>query len=309
MPAAAETACEIDAPDRAAIEAFIERVWSQDGLADLTLSAYRGDLEHCAAWLRTHGSSLVTASFEQLSRYLGERGARKIKARSNARLLTVLRRFYADYARTRSDFEDPTLLLDAPKLPRSLPKALSEREIEALINAPSAETPLGLRDRAMLELMYASGLRVSELVTLPIAALNLRQGVLRVTGKGGKDRLVPAGENALDWIARYLKEARPALAKGRSPDALFLSNRAAGMTRQMAWTMVRKHALTAGIPAKKISPHVLRHSFATHLLNHGADLRALQMLLGHSTLSTTQIYTLIAKENLKRLHARHHPRG
>ena len=309
MPAVAETAHEISGSDRAAIDAFIERVWSQDGLADLTLSAYRGDLEHCAAWLRARGSSLIDANFEQLSRYLGERGAKKIKARSNARLLTVLRRFYADYARTRSDLDDPTLLLDAPKLPRSLPKALSEREIEALIDAPDIETPLGLRDRAMLELMYASGLRVSELVTLPIAALNLRQGVLRVTGKGGKDRLVPVGENALDWIARYLKEARPALAKGRTPDALFLSNRAAGMTRQMAWTMVRKHAQVAGIPAKKISPHVLRHSFATHLLNHGADLRALQMLLGHSTLSTTQIYTLIAKETLKRLHAEHHPRG
>ncbi len=309
MPAVAETAREISGSDRAAIDAFIERVWSQDGLADLTLSAYRGDLEHCAAWLRARGGSLTGASFEQLSRYLGERGAKKIKARSNARLLTVLRRFYSDYARTRSNFDDPTLLLDAPKLPRSLPKALSEREIEALIDAPDVETPLGLRDRAMLELMYASGLRVSELVTLPVAALNLRQGVLRVTGKGGKDRLVPVGENALDWIARYLKEARPALVKGRTPDALFLSNRAAGMTRQMAWTMVRKHALVAGIPAKKISPHVLRHSFATHLLNHGANLRALQMLLGHSTLSTTQIYTLIAKENLKRLHAEHHPRG
>lgn len=305
MPAIAEIAD----PDRAAIDAFIERIWSQDGLANLTLEAYRGDLEHAAVWLRRHGSSLIRATYENLLRYLGERGAAKITARSNARLLTVLRRFYADYARTRSGFSDPTLLLDPPKLPRSLPKALSEREIDALIAAPKVETPLGLRNRAMLELMYASGLRVSELVTLPITALNLRQGVLRVNGKGGKDRLVPVGENALDWIERYLKDARPALAKGLTPDALFLSNRSAGMTRQMAWTMVRKHAAVAGIPAKKISPHVLRHSFATHLLNHGADLRALQMLLGHSTLSTTQIYTLIAKENLKRMHAEHHPRG
>lgn len=295
--------------DRAAVDAFLERIWSQDGLADLTLAAYRSDLGLCAAWLATRGAALVGATQEDLSRYLGERGAKKIKARSNARLLTVLRRFYADYARARSGFEDPTLLLDAPKLPRSLPKALSEREIEALIDAPDSDTPLGLRDRAMLELMYASGLRVSELVTLPLVALNLRQGVLRVTGKGGKDRLVPVGENALDWVSRYLKDARPAFAKGRTPEALFLSNRGAGMTRQMAWVMVRKHAQVASIPAKKISPHVLRHSFATHLLNHGADLRALQMLLGHSTLSTTQIYTLIAKENLKRLHAEHHPRG
>ncbi|HEX6612707.1 MAG TPA: site-specific tyrosine recombinase XerD [Rhodanobacteraceae bacterium] len=307
--AVAEHAHEIAGPDRAAIESFLERIWSQDGVADLTLTAYRSDLELCAAWLRKRGTSLTGATYENLARYLGERGRAQIKARSNARLLTVLRRFYADYARARSDFEDPTLLLDAPKLPRSLPKALSEREIEALIAAPDIETPLGLRDRAMLELMYASGLRVSELTTLPIAALNLRQGVLRVTGKGGKDRLVPVGENALDWIGRYLKDARPALAKGRTPDELFLTNRAAGMTRQMAWTLIKKHALAAGIPTKKISPHVLRHSFATHLLNHGADLRALQMLLGHSTLSTTQIYTLIAKENLKRLHAEHHPRG
>ena len=307
--AVADSPREIAGTDRTAIDAFLERAWSQDGLADLTLSAYRSDLEGCAAWLAARKRRLTGATREDLSRYLGERGAKKIKARSNARLLTVLRRFYADFARTQPDFEDPTLLLDAPKLPRSLPKALSEREIEALIDAPDAGSPLGLRDRAMLELMYASGLRVSELTTLPVGALNLRQGVLRVTGKCGKDRLVPVGENALDWIGRYLRDARPALAKGRTPEALFLSNRAAGMTRQMAWTMVRKHALAAGISAKKISPHVLRHSFATHLLNHGADLRALQLLLGHSTLSTTQIYTLIAKESLKRLHAQHHPRG
>lgn len=295
--------------DRAAIDAFLERIWSQDGLADLTLSAYRGDLGRCAAWLAKHGATLVNATREHLSRYLAERGGAGIRARSNARLLTVLRRFYADRVRAHHDSEDPTLLLDAPKLPRGLPKALSEREIEALLNAPNVDKPLGLRDRAMLELMYASGLRVSELTTLPLAALNLRQGVLRVTGKGGKDRLVPVGETALDWITRYLDDARPALAKHRLPAALFLSNRGAGMTRQMAWMTVKKHALAAGIPTKKISPHVLRHSFATHLLNHGADLRALQMLLGHSTLSTTQIYTLIAKEGLKRMHAEHHPRG
>ena len=174
---------------------------------------------------------------------------------------------------------------------------------------PDAATPLGLRDRAMLELMYACGLRVSELVTLPLSGLNLRQGVLRVTGKGGKERLVPIGETCMDWLTRYLRDARPALAKGRETPALFLSNRAAGMTRQMAWMLVKKHALAAGIAAKRISPHVLRHSFATHLLNHGADLRALQMLLGHSNLSTTQIYTLVAREGLKRLHAEHHPRA
>ncbi len=203
---------------------------------------------------------------------------------------------------------DPTLLLDAPKLPRSLPKALAESEVESLLRAPPG-TPLGLRDRAMLELMYASGLRVSELVGITSAQVNLRQGVLRIVGKGNKERLVPLGDEAAHWLTRYVDEARPALLKGGRSDALFVSNRRAAMTRQMFWTLVKKHALAAGIPAKRISPHVLRHSFATHLLNHGADLRALQLMLGHSSLSTTQIYTLVAKEGLKRLHAKHHPRG
>jgi integrase/recombinase XerD len=212
-------------------------------------------------------------------------------------------------ARDEPAFEDPTLLIERPRTPRSLPKALAEREIEGLLHAPDVSTTLGLRDRAMLELMYASGLRVSELVELPLAALNTRQGVLRITGKGGKDRLVPVGEVALEYIQSYLAQARPLLAKGRQPPALFLSKRGEGMTRQMFWTLVKRHALSVGINSKRISPHVLRHSFATHLLNHGADLRALQMLLGHSALSTTQIYTLVAKEGLKRLHAQHHPRG
>jgi integrase/recombinase XerD len=212
-------------------------------------------------------------------------------------------------ARDEPDFVDPTLLIERPKMPRSLPKALAEREIEGLLGAPDTGTMLGLRDRAMLELMYASGLRVSELVGLPLAALNTRQGVLRITGKGGKDRLVPVGEEALARIGDYLANARPALARGRQPAALFLSNRGEGMSRQMFWTLVKRYAQQVGIHAKRISPHVLRHSFATHLLNHGADLRALQMLLGHSSLSTTQIYTLVAKEGLKRLHAPHHPRG
>jgi integrase/recombinase XerD len=194
-------------------------------------------------------------------------------------------------------------------MPRGLPKALAEREIEGLLLAPDLTTTLGLRDRAMLELMYASGLRVSELVDLPLVALNARQGVLRVTGKGGKDRLVPVGEIALEHVGKYLAAARPALARGRQPAALFLSNRGAGMSRQTFWMLVKRHALKVGIHPKRISPHVLRHSFATHLLNHGADLRTLQMLLGHSSLSTTQIYTLVAKEGLKRLHAQHHPRG
>jgi integrase/recombinase XerD len=292
--------------DQAGIAAFIERVWSEDGLADRTLEAYRRDLEALAAWLATRGRSLLSARREDISAY---HGAQAAAVRSIARRQSAFRRYYAFVARDEPAFVDPTLLIERPKMPRSLPKALAEREIEGLLDAPAIDTPLGRRDRAMLELMYASGLRVSELVELPLAALNTRQGVLRVTGKGGKDRLVPVGELALQHIAAYLEDVRPALARGRQPAALFLSNRGEGMSRQMFWTLVKRHATRAGIHAARISPHVLRHSFATHLLNHGADLRALQMLLGHSSLSTTQIYTLVAKEGLKRLHAQHHPRG
>ena len=296
------------------IDAFLERAWSELGLADNTLASYRLDLEAFARWLAARSSSLASCGREELFRYLGERGdkggasGKGFKARSNARLLSTLRHFYRAMVRDGRLAADPTLLLDAPKLPRSLPKALAESEIEGLLRAPS-ETPIGLRDRAMLEMMYATGLRVSELVGITAAQVNLRQGVLRVVGKGGKERLVPLGDEAAHWLTRYVGEARPALLKGGRSDALFVSNRRAAMTRQMFWILVKKHALTAGIPAKRISPHVLRHSFATHLLNHGADLRALQLMLGHSSLSTTQIYTLIAKEGLKRLHERHHPRG
>lgn len=292
--------------DRAGIDAFLERVWSEDGLSERTLDAYRRDLESLARWLAAQGKSLTVASGADLSRYLGEMGG---AARSMARRQTTMRRFYANQVRIQPGFDDPTLRLQRPRMPHSLPKALAEREVEALLRAPDIATPLGLRNRAMLELMYASGLRVSELVGLPLGGLNRRQGVLRVTGKGGKDRLVPVGEEALDWIERYLDESRPLQARGRLAEALFLSNRGTGMSRQMFWTLVKRHAASVGIDAKRISPHVLRHSFATHLLNHGADLRSLQMLLGHSSLSTTQIYTLVAREGLKRLHAQHHPRG
>jgi len=249
---------------------------------------------------------LRSAQRQHLSAY---HGSQPVAVRSLARRQSAFRRYYAHVARTEPGFDDPTLLIERPKMPRSLPKALAEREIEGLLDAPDLATTLGLRDRAMLELMYASGLRVSELVQLPLASLNLRQGVVRVTGKGGKDRLVPIGEVAAERIEAYLATARPLLARGRQPAALFLSNRGEGMTRQMFWTLVKRYAVQVGIVSKRISPHVLRHSFATHLLNHGADLRALQMLLGHSALSTTQIYTLVAKEGLKRLHAQHHPRG
>lgn len=300
--------------DRDLIERFLERAWSELGLSDNTLASYRRDLEGLARWLARHASTLAHCGRQELLRYLAERGSKGgtsgtgYKARSNARLLSSLRHFYRASVRDGRVAADPTLLLDAPKLPRGLPKALAESEIEGILRAPP-DTPLGIRDRAMLELMYASGLRVSELVGITAAQVNLRQGVLRIVGKGGKERLVPLGDEAAHWLERYVADARPAILKGSRSDALFVSNRRAAMTRQMFWTLVKKHALVAGIPAARISPHVLRHSFATHLLNHGADLRALQLMLGHSSLSTTQIYTLVAKEGLKRLHQRHHPRG
>lgn len=307
MTADSPLAASTSADDARLITRFIERIWSEDGLADSTLEAYRRDLEQLSRWLETRGRSLADAGREDISAY---HGSQPVSVRSMARRQSAFRRFYAQLARDDSAQEDPTLLMQRPRMPRGLPKALAEREIESLIVAPDITTPLGQRDRAMLELMYSSGLRVSELVDLPISGLNTRQGVLRVTGKGGKDRLVPVGEEALAHVETYLREARPALAKGHGqPSALFLSRRGDAMTRQMFWTLVKRYAVQVGIPAKRVSPHVLRHSFATHLLNHGADLRALQMLLGHSSLSTTQIYTLVAKEGLKRLHAQHHPRG
>lgn len=306
---------EVSAADRVAIDAFIERIWSEQGLADNTLASYRLDLEALAQWLGRHGKTLDGCTRESLYRYLSERsrsGGRRgtgFTARSTARLLSTLRHFYRTRLRIGAISADPTLLLDAPKLPRSLPKALSETQVEALIAAPDASTPLGLRDRAMFELIYATGLRVSELIGIRTEQLNLRQGIVRVTGKGGKERLVPLGEQAQDWIERYYADSRPLLLRGAEVDEVFVSNRRAGMTRQMFWFTVKRYAQVAGIDSKRISPHVLRHCFATHLLNHGADLRALQMLLGHSSLSTTQIYTLVAREGLKRLHEKHHPRG
>ncbi len=305
---------DVAAADAALIEFFLERAWSELGLADNTLQNYRLDLQAHARWLAARGRTLAEVDRESLQQFLGERsraGGRAgagYSARSNARMLSALRHFHRLLVREGRLAADPTLLVDAPKLPRSLPKALSEAEIERLLRAPP-DTPLGLRDRAMLELMYATGLRVSELVTLVAAQVNLRQGALRVLGKGGKERLVPLGEEAAHWLERYVATARPLLLKGARSDALFVSTRRAAMTRQMFWTLVRKYAASCDISAARISPHVLRHSFATHLLNHGADLRALQLMLGHSSLSTTQIYTLVAREGLKRLHARHHPRG
>lgn len=307
MPA--QTKAKLAVDDAAAIQRFCDRLWGELGLSKNTLISYRRDLEGYARWLASIGEGLAASNREQVQRYLADRTAANYTARSNARLLSSLRQYYRLQQRDGQLSSDPTLLVDAPKLPRSLPKALGEAEIEALIAAPDVDTPLGLRDRAMIELMYASGLRVTELVEIAAGQVNLRQGLVRVTGKGGKERLVPLGEVAGDWLERYVREARPLLLKGSSADALFVTIRRAGMTRQMFWNVIKKHAMQAGIAAAKISPHVLRHSFATHLLNHGADLRALQMMLGHSSLTTTQIYTLVAKEGLKRLHAQHHPRG
>ena len=305
----------VSAADRAGIDAFLERAWSEQGLAENTLASYRRDLEGLARWLGARGETLAACTRESLYRYLAERSVRGgvrgsgYSARSNARLLSTLRNFYRQQLRLGALAEDPTLLLDSPKLPRPLPKALSESQVEALLRAPDVDTPLGLRDRAMFELIYAAGLRVTELVGLRTEQVNLRQGVLRITGKGGKERLVPVGEQAQDWLEHYYAQSRPVLLCGHAVDAVFVTNRRAAMTRQMFWTMVKRHAMKAGIDAKRISPHVLRHCFATLLLNHGADLRALQMLLGHSSLSTTQIYTLVARAGLKRLHEKHHPRG
>jgi integrase/recombinase XerD len=295
--------------EQAVIAEFIERAWAEQGLATLTQASYRRDLEGLARWLATHTSTLLSAAPQHLHDYLAERSASQYAPRSNARLLSSLRAFYAQQLRRNVIVSDPAAVLASPKLGRPLPKALSESQIEALLNSPDATTPLGLRDRAMIELMYATGLRVSELVELPAMAVNLRQGVLRVTGKGGKERLLPMGEEAQHWLERYLAESRPTLAGSKPRTPLFLGRRGAVLSRQQFWTLIKTLAVRAGIDPGKISPHGLRHSFATHLLNHGADLRVLQMLLGHSSLSTTQIYTMVAREGLKRLHAEHHPRG
>ncbi|QGW64089.1 site-specific tyrosine recombinase XerD [Lysobacter soli] len=295
--------------DAALIGRFLDAIWAENGLAQPTLDSYRRDLELLARYRSDRKAGLADADRAALFDYLAWRSQQGYSPRSNARLLSALRAFYAWLVRRGERTDDPTALLDPPKLPRSLPKALAESQIEALLAAPDIATPLGLRDRAMLELMYAAGLRVSELVNLPATAVNLRQGALRVMGKGSKERLVPLGEEAQHWLERYLAQSRPQLAGKRALAPLFLSANGEAPTRQQYWQLVKKYAAVAGIDPDRISPHGLRHSFATHLLNHGADLRALQMLLGHSSLSTTQIYTLVAREQLKQLHAKHHPRG
>jgi integrase/recombinase XerD len=290
------------------IDRFIDALWIEEGLADLTLAAYRRDLSLLAGWLqRERGVSIEQAGEADLLSYAVSRHAGS-KASSANRRLTVFKRFFRWALREHLVSADPTLKLGAAKTPLRVPKTLSEAQVEALLAAPDVATPLGLRDRSMLELMYASGLRVSELVTLKTVHLSLTEGALRVTGKGSKERLLPFGEEARAWLERYLHQARAAILQGQASDALFVTARGGPMTRQMFWKLVKAHALRGGV-AVPLSPHTLRHAFATHLLNHGADLRAVQMLLGHADISTTTIYTHVARERLKSLHAQHHPRG
>lgn len=295
--------------DEGSIDAFLDSAWAERGLSRNTLAAYRYDLRNLAAYLRSAGAtSLEAAGRDQILAFLARELRAGRSSRSLSRHLSGFRQYYHWLLRDGRIGADPTALIQSPKLGRGLPKVLDEQAIERLLEAPDVDTPLGLRDRAMLETMYASGLRVSELTGLELSNVNLNQGVVRILGKGEKERLVPLGEHALEWLRRYLKQSREALLKGRQSQAVFVTARGAGMTRQAFWHTVKRHATAAGI-GRDLSPHVLRHSFATHLLNHGADLRVVQLLLGHSDLSTTQIYTHIAREGLKQLHRKHHPRG
>ncbi|NEX20080.1 site-specific tyrosine recombinase XerD [Thiorhodococcus mannitoliphagus] len=295
--------------DRAVIEAFADVIWMERGLSQSTLSAYQSDLRAFAHWLsQERGQDLIGARRLDLLDYLALLSTQGRKPRSSARALSCLRQFYQYLLRRGMIGEDPSARVDAPKLGRPLPKSLSESEVEALLSAPDTEDPRGHRDRTMLEVLYASGLRVSELVGLTPSQVSLTQGVVRIVGKGGKERLVPLGEEACAWLREYAQGPRADLLGGRVSDYLFPTNRSDCMTRQTFWLLIKRYAVQAGV-VRPLSPHTLRHAFATHLLNHGADLRVVQMLLGHSDLSTTQIYTHVARERLKQLHARHHPRG
>jgi integrase/recombinase XerD len=297
----------LTAADAAELDVFIDHLWLEDGLAKNTLESYRLDLSAFSLWLTKQNKQLLTVDQADIQQYLAVRFPQS-KARSISRLIASLRRFYRYLMRDNKISLDPTIQIQSPKLPRSLPKSLNEDEVLALLDAPNLNESAGLRDRAMLELLYACGLRVSELVGVKVTEVSINDGVVRVTGKGSKTRLVPMGEEAVDWISRYLSEARPDILQKRLCDALFVTNRGQAMTRQAFWYLIKRYALLAGIN-KPMSPHVLRHAFATHLLNHGADLRVVQMLLGHADISTTQIYTHVARERLKQLHSAHHPRG
>lgn len=290
------------------IDQYLDALWMEKGLSPNTLSSYRLDLCHFEQWLQAQAKPLLKAHQSDIRAYLAHRLQLKNSARSTARLISCLRGFYRYQLRESRLSVDPTLDIDSPKLGRPLPKSLTESEVEQLIDAPDTAEPIELRDRAMLELLYASGLRVTELISLQLGQVSLSQGVVRVMGKGSKERLVPTGEDALYWLQQYMQQARPVLLGGAMSDVLFPSKRGTMMTRQTFWHRIKQYALRAGIN-KPLSPHTLRHAFATHLINHGADLRVVQLLLGHSDLSTTQIYTHVAKERMKNLHDEHHPRA
>ena len=294
------------APNSDLVQSFVDAAWLESGLSKNTLSALRSDLNQFDLFLA--GKSLLDVSQSDIQRYLAFLLSRSTKASSTARFLSTLRRFYRYQVRESKLTQDPTAHVRSPKQGRALPKALSESQVEALLDAPDISSALGCRDRSMLETLYATGLRVSELVALQLLEINLSVGVLRIVGKGNKERLVPLGEQAIEWLERYLKSARLDLLKSRQSNAVFVTARGSSMSRQAFWYAIKKHAQAAGI-STALSPHTLRHAFATHLLNHGADLRSVQMLLGHADLSTTQIYTHIARERLQSMHGLHHPRG
>jgi integrase/recombinase XerD len=298
----------IPAEDRRSIDRFCDALWLESGLSENTLAAYRRDLAALARHQRKRNRTLIGATRGDLQSHLGERFTQGLRASSSARALSALRRFYRFLLREGEIQTDPSLDIASPKLGTPLPKSLSESDVDRLLDAPDAKQPLGCRDRAMLETLYATGLRVSELVALRLNELRVNPGVVQIVGKGGKERLVPLGESAMDAVDTYLRTARGDLLNTRTSDYVFVTRRGTAMTRQAFWQLIKRYAKIAGIKTA-LSPHTLRHAFATHLLNHGADLRSVQMLLGHSDLSTTQIYTHVAQERLKNLHAQHHPRG
>ena len=292
------------------IDGFCDAIWLEDGLAKNTLVSYRADLIIFERWLKANGreKSLLEVTRQDILAYLADAFSQSKKPRTSARLLSTLKRLYQFLLREGSVKEDPTLKIRSPKIPKNIPQSLIEIDVDKILEAPNADSPMGIRDRAMLEVLYGSGLRVSELVSIRMNQINLSEGVIRVVGKGSKERVIPIGEPARDWVGKYLDISRPVILGRGISDTLFVTNRHQGMSRQAFWNLIRKYVFVAGIK-KKVSPHTLRHAFATHLLNHGADLRVVQLLLGHANVSTTQIYTHVAKERLKSLHEKHHPRG
>ncbi len=300
---------ELYIPDQGIMEQFLDTMWLERGLSENTVVSYRNDLTKLLGWMYANNYRLDYISLSGLQEYQTWLADQDYKQTSRARMLSAIRRLFQYLHREKIRSDDPTALLVSPKLPKRLPKDLTEEQVEALLNAPDFNDPIELRDKAMLELLYATGLRVTELISLTTENISLRQGVVRVIGKGGKERLVPMGENAVEWIETFFHQGRSELLGQQTSDVVFPSKRAQQMTRQTFWHRIKHYAVIAGIDVEKLSPHVLRHAFATHLLNHGADLRVVQMLLGHSDLSTTQIYTHVATERLKQIHSEHHPRA